>query len=71
MNKDKEKLDLYEIGPRFIMSVSCILDGVIGGEVLYRSPVMKKTLKKSKTDKRKQRRHGEVKPRDVFGEEVA
>ena len=53
------------------MSVSCILDGVIGGEVLYRSPVMKKTLKKSKTDKRKQRRHGEVKPRDVFGEEVA
>ena len=31
MNKDKEKIDLYEIGPRFMMRVNCILEGVIGG----------------------------------------
>lgn len=31
VNKDKDKLDLYEIGPRFIMNINCILDGVISG----------------------------------------
>ncbi len=53
MNKDKDKLDLFEIGPRFMMRINCILDGVMGGEVLYRAPVTKKILQKSKLDKRK------------------
>jgi hypothetical protein len=30
----------------------CILEGVMGGEVLYRAPVFKKVVKKSKEDKR-------------------
>ena len=55
MNKDKDKLDLYEIGPRFLMDIVCILDGVMGGEVLYRSPVIKRVIKKGKFDKRKLR----------------
>jgi hypothetical protein len=53
VNKDKDKLDLFEIGPRFMMRINCILDGVMGGEVLYRAPVTKKILQKSKLDKRK------------------
>ena len=53
MNKDKDKVDLYEVGPRFLMNISCILDGVMGGEVLYRAPVTKFILKKGKFDKRK------------------
>lgn len=53
VNKDKDKLDLFEIGPRLIMKLSCILDGVMGGEVLYRAPVTKKVLQKGKLDKRK------------------
>ena len=53
MNKDKDKLDMYEIGPRFLMVPICILDGVMGGEVLYRCPIVKKVAKKSKFDKRK------------------
>lgn len=52
VNKDKDKLDLFEIGPRFIMNINCILDGVMGGEVLYRAPVTKLIPKKSKLDKR-------------------
>ncbi len=52
VNKDKDKLDLYEIGPRFIMHVNCILDGAMGGEVLYRAPVTKMIPKKGKLDKR-------------------
>lgn len=52
VNKDKDKIDLYEIGPRFMMQVNCILDGVMGGEVLYRAPVTKLILKKGKQDKR-------------------
>lgn len=53
VSKDHSKIDLYEIGPRFIMKISCILDGVMGGEVLYRAAVYKKVLKKSKHDPRK------------------
>lgn len=52
-SKTEKKVDLYEIGPRFIMNTICILDGVIGGEVLYRAPVIKKYLKKPKADNRK------------------
>ncbi len=51
------------------MEVNCVLDGVMGGEVLYRSPVIKKFLKKSKLDKRKLIQKKEVKPRNIFGEE--
>ena len=36
-----------------MMHVNCILDGVMNGEVLYKSPIVKKALKKSKFDKRK------------------
>jgi hypothetical protein len=53
VNKDKDKLDLFEIGPRLIMKLNCILDGVMGGEVLYRAPVTKKVLQKGQLDKRK------------------
>ena len=70
MNKDKDKLDLYEIGPRFLMEVVCILDGVMGGEVLYHSPVIKRVIKKGKFDKRKLIEKKEVTPKNVFGEEV-
>lgn len=35
------------------MNVNCILEGVMGGEVLYRAPVIKSVAKKSKFDKRK------------------
>jgi len=31
VNKEKDKLALYEIGPRFLMDVQVILDGVMGG----------------------------------------
>lgn len=31
VSKDTSKIDLYEIGPRFILRFSCILDGVLGG----------------------------------------
>ena len=37
------------------MDIVCILDGVMGGEVLYRSPVIKRVIKKGKFDKRKLR----------------
>ena len=40
---------MYEIGPRFLMDVQVILDGVMGGEVLYRSEILKKVAKKNKT----------------------
>jgi len=40
---------LYEIGPRFLMDPQVILDGVMGGEVLYRSAIVKKVAKKNKT----------------------
>jgi ribosome biogenesis protein BRX1 len=52
VNKDKDKIDLYEVGPRFIMNINCILDGVMSGEVLYRAPVTKMIPKKGKLDKR-------------------
>lgn len=48
ISKQESKIDLYEIGPRFLMKTVCILDGVMGGEVLYRAPVVKNILKKSK-----------------------
>ena len=67
VNKDKDKLDLYEIGPRCLMEPVCILDGVMGGEVLYRSAVVKKVAKKSKFDKRKLIEKKEVKPKNIFG----
>jgi hypothetical protein len=35
------------------MKINCILDGVMGGEVLYRAPVVKMVAKKGKLDKRK------------------
>ena len=69
VNKDKDKVDLYEIGPRFMMDVSCILEGAMGGEVLYRSPVIKKVVKKGKFDKRKLIEKKEVVPNNIFGEE--
>jgi hypothetical protein len=34
------------------MHVNCILDGAMGGEVLYRAPVTKMIPKKGKLDKR-------------------
>jgi ribosome biogenesis protein BRX1 len=37
VNKETDKLKLYEIGPRFLMNPQVILDGIMGGEVLYRS----------------------------------
>lgn len=40
---------MYEIGPRFLMDPQVILDGVMGGEVLYRSAIVKKVAKKNKT----------------------
>jgi hypothetical protein len=49
VNKEKDKLTLYEIGPRFLMDMQVILDGVMGGEVLYRSEILKKVAKKNKT----------------------
>jgi ribosome biogenesis protein BRX1 len=69
VNKDKDQLDLYEIGPRFLMNVNCVLDGVMCGEVLYRAPVLKKIPKKGKMDKRKLINPTEVKPKNLFGEE--
>ena len=69
VNKDKDKLDLFEVGPRFIMNINCILDGVMGGEVLYRAPVTKLIPKKGKLDKRTLINPTEVKPKNVFGEE--
>jgi hypothetical protein len=41
-------LALYEIGPRYLMDVQVILDGIMGGEVLYRSAIVKKIPKKNK-----------------------
>lgn len=52
VNKEKDKLALYEIGPRFLMDVQVILDGVMGGEVLYRSAIVKKIPKKNKSKQR-------------------
>ncbi len=49
VNKEKDKLTLYEIGPRFLMDMQVILDGVMGGEVLYRSEILKKVAKRNKT----------------------
>jgi hypothetical protein len=49
VNKEKDRLALYEIGPRFLMDVQVILDGVMGGEVLYRSAIVKKVARKNKT----------------------
>lgn len=51
------------------MNINCILDGVMGGEVLYRAPVTKLIPKKSKLDKRTLINPTEVKPKNVFGEE--
>ena len=51
------------------MSLNCILEGVMGGEVLYRAPVIKNVAKKSKFDKRKLIEKKEVKPLNIFGEE--
>lgn len=39
---------LYEIGPRYLMDVQVILDGIMGGEVLYRSAIVKKIPKRNK-----------------------
>lgn len=36
-----------------MLNISCILEGVVCGEVLYRAAVVKKILKKAKFDKRK------------------
>ena len=52
VSKDTSKIDLYEIGPRFMLKFVVILDGVLGGEVLYRAPIYKQILKKSKLDAR-------------------
>ena len=68
INKEKEKVDLYEIGPRFLMRVNCILDGVISGEVLYRAPVVKHIMKKSKLDPRKGRETVPIGEINEFGE---
>ena len=62
-------MDLYEIGPRFLMEPVCILDGVMGGEVLYRSALVRKVAKKSQFDKRKLIEKKEVRPNNIFGEE--
>lgn len=35
------------------MKPACILDGVMGGEVLYRAAIYKKVAQKTKGDKRK------------------
>ena len=53
VNKDKDTVDMYEIGPRFMMDTTCILDGVMRGEVLYRSEITKRIPRKGKLDKRK------------------
>lgn len=69
VSKTEKKVDFYEIGPRFIMNTICILDGVLGGEVLYRAPVIKKYLKKSKTDPRKLLAQNRVPTKkNIFGE---
>jgi len=60
-------VDLYETGPRFLMKVNCILDGVMCGEVLYRAPVLKMIPKKGKMDKRKLINPTEVIPKNIFG----
>ncbi len=52
-NKDANHIELHEIGPRMIMTVSCILEGPFCGEVLYRAPVVKKIPKKTKMDRRR------------------
>lgn len=49
------------------MNIGCILDGVMGGEVLYRAPVSKLVPKKSKLDKRTLIVQKEVKPKNIFG----
>jgi hypothetical protein len=69
VNKDKDKIDLYESGPRFLMNINCILDGVMSGEVLYRAPIVKQVPKKGKLDKRKLIEKKEVVPKNIFGEE--
>lgn len=49
------------------MTVGCILDGVMGGEVLYRAPVSKLVPKKSKLDRRTTIIPKEVRPKNIFG----
>jgi len=49
------------------MNINCILDGVMGGEVLYRSPVIKKIAKKGKFDKRKLIQGDEKIEKNIFG----
>lgn len=49
------------------MQVNCILDGVMGGEVLYRAPVTKMIPKKGKQDKRTLIESKEVNPKNIFG----
>jgi ribosome biogenesis protein BRX1 len=68
VSKKESKIDLYEIGPRCMMKVACILDGVMGGEVLYRSAVVKNILKKSKEDKRKHEKQNKPGEFNMFGE---
>jgi hypothetical protein len=70
VSKQENKIDLYEIGPRFVMKIVCILDGVIGGEVLYKAPIVKKVIKKSKEDKRKYVKQCKPGEFNLFGEEL-
>lgn len=71
VSKTEKKVDLYEIGPRFILNTICILDGVVGGEVLYRAPIMKKFLRKPKGDKRKSMaKLNKGGDKNIFGEEI-
>ncbi len=51
-----------------MMQVQVILDGVVSGEVLYRAPVIKKVLKKSKHDPRKNKEVKEIGEINLFGE---
>ena len=50
------------------MKPVCILEEVLGGQVLYRAPVYKKILKKAPADKRKDIERKEPGEFNMFGE---
>ncbi|EAR91085.2 brix domain protein (macronuclear) [Tetrahymena thermophila SB210] len=69
-NKQLDNQELYEIGPRFVMTPIAIIDGTMMGEVLYKNPqyktktairVLKKREKMMSTMRKEQKKEQKVK----------